>query len=172
MVSIIDKLFGNRTTSQQQTRVHSGEVFQLWTHLVMRYDTYELTDIFQNYANDIEFKAILSIGMKVLQNEITELEAEMDSLGIALPPRPPKSINTPGNTEVLRDELMFRIVYIGIQNFMSEHMRNIRVMQNLRLREMSVRMERNEIDLFERLSAYGKLKGWLFIPPAYNPDKG
>jgi len=171
MTSIIDRFLGNRI-SDKQTKVHTGEVFQLWTHLVMRYDIYELTDIFQNYAHDIEFKAMLSFGMNVLQNEINEIEKEMDNLGIALPPRPPKSINTSGNTEVLRDELMFRIVYMGIQNFMSEHLRNVRMMHSPRLRAMSIRMGRNETDFFVKMSDYGELKGWLFIPPAYNPDQG
>lgn len=41
----------------------------------------------------------------------------MDTYGIPLPPRPPKSINTPANTEVIRDELIFRLVYMEIQKF-------------------------------------------------------
>jgi len=171
MTSMIDRFLGNRTM-EKQSNVHCGEVFQLWTQLVMRYDVHELTDIFQNYAHDIEFKAILSLGLNIMDEEIAEWEKVMDNLGIALPPRPPKSINTPGNTEVLRDELMFRTIYMGIQNFMSEHLRNIRMMQNTKLREMSIRMERKEVDLFVKMSDYGRLKGWLFIPPAYNPDQG
>ena len=170
MTTIIDKLLGARAATEAQGKVHAGEVFQLWTHLVMRYDIKEITDIFQNFAHDLEFKAILSLGLKIIEEEITELENEMDQLGIPLPPRPPKSINTPGNTEVLRDELMFRTIYMGIQNFMSEHLRNIRMMQNPRLREMSIRMQHDEINLFIKLSTYGQLKGWLFIPPSYNPQ--
>ena len=57
-----------------------------------RYDIRELTDIFQNFAQDLEFKAILSLGLKVLDNEITTMEEEMNRLGIPLPPRPPKSV--------------------------------------------------------------------------------
>jgi hypothetical protein len=143
-------------------------VFGLWQHLVQRYDIRELTDIFQNFAQDLEFKAILSLGLKVLDNEITTMEEEMNRLGIPLPPRPPKSINTPINTEILRDELMFRIIYMGIQYFISQHVNTILQMQNPRLRDEFIKIEGTEIDLYTKLTKYGKLKGWLFIPPSYS----
>lgn len=156
------------TTSQQQVTVHSGEVFAIWQHLVMRYDIRELTDIFQNFAKDIDFRALLSLGMKILDDEIIKLEDKMNSLGISMPPRPPKSINTPTNTEVLRDELMFRLLFMGVQNFLTEHVRGILASQEKSLRELFVDLERKEIGYYEKLTDYGKLKGWLFIPPAYN----
>jgi hypothetical protein len=31
----------------------------------MRYDIYELTDIFQNFASDLEFKAMLAYGLNI-----------------------------------------------------------------------------------------------------------
>ena len=100
-MQIIDSLLGGSkiTAAQEQQTVHTGEVFGLWQHLVQRYDVRELTDIFQNFANDVEFKAILSLGMKVLDNQIAIMENEMNKLGVPLPPRPPKSINTPSNTK-------------------------------------------------------------------------
>lgn len=169
-MQILDSLLGgskSATTEEQQT-VHSGEIFGLWQHLVQRYDIRELTDIFQNFAKDIEFKAMLTVGLSVLDNEITILEDEMDRLGITLPPRPPKSINTPSNTEILRDELMFRIIYWGVQNFLQQHMNTILQIQNKRLKDEFIKMEQKELDLYTKLSKYGKLKGWLFIPPAYS----
>ena len=114
-----------KTTSQQQESIHTGEAFEIWQHLVMRYDVYELTDIFLNFVSDIEFKALLAYGIGVLQKRIDQIEKEMSRLGIPLPPRPPKSINTPANTEILRDELMFRTIYMGIQNFLNEHQRTV-----------------------------------------------
>lgn len=172
-MQILESLLGGSktTTTQQQQKVHTGEVFGLWQHLVQRYDIRELTDIFQNFANDIEFKAILTLGLNALDDEITLLEDEMNKLGIPLPPRPPKSINTPSNTEILRDELMYRIIYWGIQNFLSQHTNTILQMQNPGLRVKFIDMQRKEVDLFTKMGDYGKLKGWIFIPPAYNQSQ-
>jgi len=171
MKGILEQFLGpnKATTTEEQLTVHCGEIFQLWQHLVKRYDIRELTDIFQNFAKDTEFKAILSLGLNVLDEEIKELEDEMKRLGIPLPARPPKSINTSSNTEVLRDELMFRIVYTGIQSFLSEQIQSILAMQNKKLRNIFLKMERKEIDMYNKMSVYGKLKGWIYIPPEYGP---
>jgi hypothetical protein len=95
------------------------------------------------------------------------MENQMNKIGIPLPPRPPKSINTPANTEVLRDELMFRTIFMGIQNFLSQHVRSIIVTENKELLEMFQRFEKSEMEFFTKLRKYAKLKGWIFIPPKY-----
>ena len=156
-----------KTTSQQQQSIHTGEAFEIWQHLVMRYDVYELTDIFQNFASDTEFKALLAFGLNMLQVNIDVIEKEMSRLGIPLPPRPPKSINTPANTEILRDELMFRTIYMGIQNFLNEHQRTVLMMKNPKMRDIFMKMQREEITLYTRVVAYGNIKGWLHVPPEY-----
>lgn len=157
----------SKTTSQQQESIHTGEAFEIWQHLVMRYDVYELTDIFQNFASDAEFQALLAYGLNKLQSRIDEIEVEMNRLGIPLPPRPPKSINTPANTEILRDELMFRTIYMGIQNFLNEHQRTVLMMKNPKLRDIFMKMQKDELALYTKVVAYGNLKGWLHVPPEY-----
>lgn len=165
-MTLINTILGDKTKKQQE-KAHAGEIFALWQHLVQRYDIRELTDIFQNFANDIEFKTLLTVGMSTLDNEISILETEMDSFGIPLPPRPPKSINSPSNTEVLRDELMFRVIYMGMQNFVTQQVQTAMQMQNKTLIDIFQKQSKKELELTEKLGAYGKLKGWLFIPPEY-----
>lgn len=159
-------VFG-KTTAQEQQTIHAGEAFEAWQHLVMRYDIYEITDIFNNYANDAEFKVILGYGLNILSKEIEQIEDQLTRLGIPLPKRPPKSTNTTTNSEVLRDELMFRIIIMGIQNFLNEHLRTILMMQNPILRDMFMTMMETETKVYTRFFAYGKLKGWLHVPPEY-----
>ncbi|MDW7673642.1 MAG: DUF3231 family protein [Bacillota bacterium] len=166
-MSIIDSLLGNKT---KQVKVHAGEIFGLWQHLVQRYDIRELTDIFQNFANDIDFKVLLTAGMNVIDKEIAILENQMDSFGIPLPPRPPKSINTKTNTEILRDELMFRVIYMGMQNFVAQQVQTTMQMQNKTLTEIFQRASKDELEFVQKLGSYGKLKGWLFIPPEYKTN--
>ena len=55
-MKISDILGNNQEKIQQnQTKVHTGEIFALCQHLLLRYDTRELTDIFQNFAKDKDF---------------------------------------------------------------------------------------------------------------------
>lgn len=166
-LNITDILGTNNNTNTKAKQLHTGEVFALWQHLLLRYDIYEMTDIFENFANDVEFKAILTLGKGVLNKEIDELEKQMDTFGIPLPPRPPKSINTPANTEVLRDELMFRLIYMGIQNFLKQHVNTILNTSNKNLLSMFKKFEDMEMELYTKLQKYAQLKGWVFIPPAY-----
>jgi len=156
-----------KTTAQEQQTIHSGEAFEAWQHLVMRYDILELTDIFQSLANDPEFKVILTYGIRILNGEIEQIEGQLIKLGIPLPPRPPKSVNPTVDSEILRDQLMFRTVIMGIQNFLNEHLRTILMMQNTTLRNMFVKMMESETQMYAKLFAYGKLKGWLHVPPEY-----
>lgn len=165
-MNITDILSGNKPNTKAK-ELNTGEVFALWEHLVKRYDVYEMTDIFENFSYDKDFQSVLKLGRNLLENEITEMENMMNRYGIPLPPRPPKSINTPANTEVLRDELMFRLVYMGIQNFLTAHIRSILNSNDETLLDMYEKFLRNEIDVFRKLKAYGKVKGWQFIPPAY-----
>jgi hypothetical protein len=168
-VTVIDSLLGNKS-SKQHEQVHAGEIFGLWQHLIQRYDVRELTDIFQNFAHDAEFKALLTIGMNILDEEITTLESEMDKFGIPLPPRPPKSINTATNTEILRDELMYRIIYTGLQNFVSLQAQTFLQMQNKTLTKLFQKTLKKELDLVQKFGSYGRLKGWTFIPPEYKTN--
>jgi len=142
-----------------------GEVHGLWQHLVQRYDVLELTQTFQNFAHDLDFKAILTKGIGILEKEINFLEQEIDKLAIPLPPRPPKSINNPINTEILRDELMFRLIYCGIQNFVVQQTKSLLMFQDGHLKDRFTKMLLTEIDLYKKLTSYGNLKGWLHVPP-------
>jgi len=156
-----------KTVAQEQQTIHAGEAFEIWQHLVMRYDIQELTDIFQNFASDLEFKAILTWGLGILTQQIGKIEDEMNRLGIPMPKRPPKSINTPTNTEILRDELMYRTIYMGVQNFLNEHQRTVLMMKNKRLQSLFLKMQQGEIEMYTKLVSYGTRKGWLQIPPEY-----
>ena len=108
-------------------------------------------------------------GTKTLSDEITEIENQLNKYGVPLPPRPPRSINTPSNTEILRDELMFRIIFMGIQNFIQQQTQSLLQMQHPNLVAMFDKFVKNEVSISKKLSSYGKLKGWTFIPPSYNP---
>ena len=65
---------------------------------------------------------------------------------------------------------MFRIILMGIQSFVYQQVQSLLQMQNPALIAMFDKFLKNEISLFKKLYSYGKLKGWVYIPPSYNPS--
>jgi hypothetical protein len=169
--TIIDTLLGTKAAVQQQQTISAGEAHALSMALTYRYTIRELNDVFENFAHDTEWKVILALGKRTLDAEIAKIEAEMDTLGIPLPARPPKSVNTPGNTEAFRDELMYRTVQMGVENLLDDIMRGLRIFRNRRLRRLFLDFLENELGLYTKLADYGGLKGWITVLPNYNPGQ-
>ncbi|MTI84789.1 MAG: DUF3231 family protein [Firmicutes bacterium] len=170
MVQIGNYHIGKGETAKTPT-LDSGEAFLLWEMLVSRYDVIELTQIYHNYGHDPDFKASLSHGLyKTLEREVNILEDELNRYRIPLPNRPPKSVKLPANTEVLEDEFLFRQIFKDMQSFLDNHIRTIRsIINNDPLREMFIDFLKKELDIFNGICKYGKMKGWLQNPPKYTP---
>ncbi|HHX74623.1 MAG TPA: DUF3231 family protein [Firmicutes bacterium] len=150
-------------------KVNVGEVYHLFNHLTTRYDTLEISQIYEHYAKDPDFALILRKGIgKTLEKQINILEKELDYFGIPLMERPPKSVRPPGNAEVFEDNLMFRAVFTGIQYMLNLHADAVKMITtNDRLRTMFARFLQEELGIFDQLAKYGKLKGWLRPVPLY-----
>lgn len=163
---------GNFHIGEAQTAippmVNSGEAFLLWDYLTSRYDNIRLTQLLQNYAQDPEFGLMLKSGLSMLEKQINEVEKEMNKLQLTLPNRPPKSISTDVGSEIWTDELMFKQVFTDIQSFLDQHTRTIRsITTNDPLRQMFIKFLTQELDVFDTLCKYGKLKGWISNPPMF-----
>jgi hypothetical protein len=153
--------------AQEQKALHSGETYEMFQHLVLRYDMQELSIIFQNFTNDRDFKALLAWGLSVLDKEITVIESEMNRLGLPLPKRPPRSINTPANTEIFRDETMFRTLNMFIQISLYQLQRTGIIMLDPKLRDLFLQFQVGQTEMYTRFITYGRIKGWLPTPPRY-----
>lgn len=161
-------MFGS---NNQKPKVHCGEVYAIWEYLTKRYVVREFTDICQMFASDADFKALLGIGVKLLDMQIEQTEKQMENYGIPLPTRPPKSTNIPANTEIFRDELMFNLVHMGISNFTSSQAETFVRMTNPKLKKMFQDFSAKEVDLQDKMLKYASLKGWMFMPPAYSQSQ-
>ncbi len=153
--------------AQGQKVLHSGETYEMFQHLVLKYDMQELSTIFQNFTSDKDFEVLLTWGLGVLDKEITKIESEMNRLGLPLPKRPPRSINTPVNTEIFRDEAMFRTLNRFIQISLYQLQRTGIIMMDPTLRDMFIKMQTSQTEMYTRFIAYGRIKGWIPIPPGY-----
>lgn len=148
----------------------TGETYILWDMLESRYDAIMITQTYQNLAHDPEFRMVLTQGLgQMLEKQVNKLEAELDRYMITLPPRPPKSVNYEAQSGVFRDEFLFRRVFTSIQDFLDHHIWAIRVtVVNDPLRQMFIQFALDEVEVFDDLCKYGKMKGWISVPPMSN----
>ncbi|OAT81279.1 DUF3231 family protein [Desulfotomaculum copahuensis] len=164
-MSLLEKII---TRKDDQSSLDAGEAHQLWAVLRLRYDTVELIDLFLNHAGDSDLKVLLQRGLnKVVMPQINKLEESMNHYKIPLPARPPKSINTPTNQEVIRDEMIFRVTLAGSQTALHVHIKTILIATNDALRNMFMGFMTDELHLYDDMVKYGKVKNWLGSAPEY-----
>ncbi len=156
-----------RAETAKQPVMDTGEAFLLWDQLVSRYDIIQISQIFQNFAHDHDFKYFMRKGIQeTLEKQVNMLEKEMNTYQVPLPERPPKSVNLPANSAIMSDDMMFKQIFTGVQSFLDNHVRTIRsITTNDPLRHLLVEFAKEELDIFENLCKYGKTKGWLQVPP-------
>lgn len=110
----------------------------------------------------------MNIGLRVLEKQVTEMEKEMNRYHLPLPKRNPKSVEFLEDTSVINDQFIFKRLFTGIQSFLENHIRIIRVLVfNKQLRRMSIVFLKKELSIYGDLCKYGKLKGWLVVPPMF-----
>ncbi len=170
MVQVGNIHIGRAETASKPV-VDTGEVFLLWDMLVSRYDIIEFTQLMLNFVHDVDFRALISRGLtKVLEKQVDRLENEFNTLRIPLPDRPPKSVKVPSTTGVIEDQFIFKQILTGMQCVLDQHMRTVRsVTTSDTLRKMFIDFLKTELDIFDNLIKYGKLKGWIQVPPRYTP---
>lgn len=171
MVQIGNYHLGKAETAKKPN-MDAGEAFILWEMLLSRYDIMMKTQIYQNFAHDPDLKAMLSMGLtEILEKQADILEIEMNTHRLPLPLRNPKSVNLPTHNAVIDDEFIFRDVFFGIQSFLDYHARVIRsITTNDKFRKQLIDMAVDELYLFDKLVKFGKLKGWLKVPPIFQPS--
>lgn len=152
---------------QLQKELTVFEAGNIWGLLKNRYDIIEGTQILRNFAVDPDFKAVLETGLKTLQKQVDELEELMKEYGIALPLRPPAASENTLKVEEINDRWIFSAVFVGIQHFIFRHTEAFLDAYSPKLRETFLRFLNDEAKIYDRLSIYGQMKGWLPKPPAY-----
>jgi len=147
----------------------AGEAFHLFDHLTARYDTIEKTQLYQNFAHDIDLKIILLIGLQgTLEKQVNMLEKEINKFGVALPSQPPKSVNTTEGKDMYEDSKIFRDVFTGMQYMLEQHATALRqCTTNDRIRDIYIKLLNDELSTINTWIKYGKIKGWLRPVPMY-----
>jgi len=165
--------FGNfhigKPASARMQVLTAGEAYTLWDSLTTRYDIIYITKLYINFVHDTDFKYILEFGLTtVLEEQVAEMEQMMIRYKLPLPQRPPVEAPIASSTDAISDEHIFKRLFTGIQTFIENHIRSIRVQVfNAELRDMSTSFLKKELTVYHKICKYGKLKGWLITPPTY-----
>lgn len=171
MVQIGDIHIG-RAAAAGNPQVSLGEAHILWDFLLARYRCIEETQIRQHLAHDPDFKFFIAREMNnTLERQANELEKELNRIGLPLPKRPPKYVSDAVvSPDLFTDEYLFNQLYIGCGNYFEQLVYAIRGFRNNdTLRKRFMQYLEREMEIYDNLIKFGKVKGWLNVPPMYNP---
>lgn len=165
-MSFLDTIKANSGKSKEIKSLHHGEIFEIWAHLVSRYDVLKKTQILYSYAEDADFKTVINEGIDILQGQIDQLENICKEYSVPLPDRPPADVTSSSNNNPLwSDKMIYREILNGMGQFLDTHIRTFRFLWADDLRPIIVEFIKKELDLYDDWMKYGKLKGWLNMPP-------
>ncbi|MGI6036743.1 MAG: DUF3231 family protein [Limnochordia bacterium] len=156
------------TPPENHERIDCATAAHLWDHTTFRYDSLRKTKYYRALTHDLDFRAILSHGMKVVEEQIEKLERECINFGIPLPKRPAEVIAASNSSDFFCDDFMYRDILIGLQGATLLHSEAIKqVIFNDRIRQTFRDMIIKEIGFYEDFIKFGKAKGWLHPIPSY-----
>lgn len=158
-----------KTTKQTEVEPLSlSDAYHIWNLNQTRYGQYNLTEFYQGFAHDVEFKAAMTLAVKTLKNQINMLQQLSLKYEIPLPERPPASMKSSIDPETLEDRFMYQQILKGIDDSIEVHIRAvIETLRNDSIREAFMNLFKAELDIHDSMIKYGKAKGWAVIPPAY-----
>ncbi|ADL13054.1 DUF3231 family protein [Acetohalobium arabaticum] len=152
----------------EKEQLSAGEAGHIWDHLNLRYDQVQLTRIFLDFVHDTEFKLILEQGNKILQKQAKLLAEKATEYEVPTPEKPPASQKAKIDPEIMEDKFAYRVILKGIQEAIDSHIGAvIETIRNDKLRKLFFDLYNEEVELFNDLIEYGKMKGWTHIIPTY-----
>lgn len=145
-----------------------AEAYHLWDHLRVRYFNLQLTQFFEGFAHDVDFRAGMSFAVRTLTQQISKLEQFSLKFEVPLPARPPAIMKVAIDPEVMEDKFMYQQLFLGIDNMVEMHIRAlIEITRNDDLRVFFTDLFQNELNIHDNMVKYGKMKGWLQTPPLF-----
>ena len=157
-----------KSEKELQSQITVTEVWHLWQTAIQKYDIIELTQILENYADDADLRIVLSRGRIALTKERELTERDLKKYGISVPKGSPAFAKTANDVEPITDDFIFRRVFYGIQAVLPIRMQAFIDSTSPVLREIFRGHMTKEIEIYDLLVEYGKLKGYIDVPPAYS----
>ena len=157
-----------QTGNKEKEKIAAGEAASLWEHIYIRYDHLEITKSYLDFIHDPEFKKIVKKGQSELQRQVEQLEKKALENGLSLPERPPAYNKSKEEPEFIKDKFIFRTIFRGVKNSTYLHINAITICnKNDNLRKHFFGLLKEELNIFDSFLRYGKMKGWVHLPPMF-----
>lgn len=153
-----------------QKELSVNDVWYMWKLLRTRYRVIEYTQFYLNFAHDADFKIVLRLGLDELKGQAKKLEELHRKYRITMPTPSAESITINVKLDGLDDRQIFQSLFYGLQGFLDLYVEAFRSCDNAKIRQNFKEFLLTEIELYDKLLEYGKLKGWLQKPPSYRVD--
>jgi hypothetical protein len=156
-----------RTNTAKEPIINSGEVFFLWHFLLFRYGCIEKTRLYVQLIHDTEFKLVVQKELhNTLEKQAKEMEELMNNFKLPLPHRPPANENIEANSKTINDRFIFSDIFLGCITLIGYLAHGIgHFTTNDSLRKKFIGFLTTELEVYDDMCKYGKVKGWLQEPP-------
>lgn len=157
---------------QGKLKLDLQEVHNLWFLLQTRYKSVETIQILRNFIHDRDLQIVIDQVMEEYQRQIATSEREAKSYEIKMVERPPFDVKTSQQVEAISDSFIFTGVADLVRNDLFHLSRTVRTSTtNDILRGIFRGFLTSQLDIYELILKYGKLKEWFDIAPVFKTAK-
>lgn len=155
------------STKEKQSRINVSEVWYTWDILQVKYDAIEIANILKNMARDKDLQVVINVLLKLYKQVAKEMEIILKEYAVVMPERPPERAESVLNVEIISDRYIFNTMYEIVQGILPVATTSYSRAISPEIRNHFRKTLFLNIDVFEKLIEYGKLKGYLVKPPVY-----
>ena len=153
---------------RKRTMLDVREAFNLWDCLKLNYDAVEKLEVYTKFAHDKDLIFFINSQLKEIKYQNNNLINLMRLYAINGPDRGREGSQWVGNQEAFRDEFIFQEFLIAVQERAEKLLYVSRTcLTNDEIRNFFVVALKTTLETFDVIYKYGKLKGWIGIPPLY-----
>jgi len=151
-----------KSTKEKQSVININEVWYAWDILVAKYDAISISNIVVSHIEDADLKLVSGSMVNLYKDIIKLMEGLLTEFGIPMPERPREMVKSTVNVEILNDKYIFNVMFEIVQSVITKS-----TAPYVRSKFKTILLK--NVELFEELVEYGKLKNYLDKPPVYRP---
>ncbi len=152
---------------EKQAIINVSEVFYVWDIMVMKMDILHTVRIMESLIVDSDLMFIANQLGKGLETGIAQMERIMNDYSIPFPLRPPAASTAISTLEDFSDKTIYETLYEGIQSFFFVLASGFMNSTSPKVRKALKDHLLLTMQLQELIVEYGKIKGYLNVPPVY-----
>ncbi|AZO94449.1 DUF3231 family protein [Halocella sp. SP3-1] len=159
-------IFNKKRIKNKQ--ISTAEAHNIWNLINLNNLNINTGNIFKNFIHDPEFLVLENNTIEEYKKINKTLKNFAIKYKISLPSMPQEDIQFTTNIDVITDEVIFKNMVKNIVYFTHELVAAIKSSTTTDdLRKSLIDFVKNNLNRYQTMYKYGKLKGWVEIPPSY-----